>query len=89
MAPKVNSMMSRERPQVNWEPDPTATPTPVPENPQTTAQTGEYYFPESDSRYLTDEEISVYSSADLELAKERNLCPPWKKVCDREDCRLF
>lgn len=69
VAPKVNCMMSRERPQVNWEPDPTATPEPVQENPQTTAQTGEYYFPESNSRYLTDEEVAVYSSADLELAK--------------------
>lgn len=69
VAPKVNSVMSRERPQVNWEPDPTATPTPQPENPQTTAQTGEYYFPDSDSRYLTDEEVSQYSLADLELAK--------------------
>ena len=31
--------------------------------------TGEYFFPESSNRYLTDEEVAVYSSDQLELAK--------------------
>lgn len=36
---------------------------------QVNTQTGEYFFPESNSRYLSDEEISVYSAEQLELAK--------------------
>lgn len=66
ICPSVNCIMSRER---NFEiEEPVSQPTPTPiavseENP------GDYYFPESDSRYLTDEEISKYSSAELELAK--------------------
>ncbi len=56
--PSVDCVMLRERPQVNSQP--TATPAP---------QTGDYYFADSDSRYLTDDELSQYSSADLELAK--------------------
>lgn len=64
--PNVNCIMSRE--QVYLQPDPTATP--VPEEPNTeTAQTGEYFFPDSASRYLTDEEITAYSADQLELAK--------------------
>lgn len=68
--PKVNCIMSRN--QVQLIPDPTATPVPtvVPEqNQQMNTQTGDYFFPESNSRYLTDDEISVYSSEQLELAK--------------------
>ena len=69
--PNVNCIMSRE--QVYLEPDPTAIPTPVPEEEteaaQTDTQTGEYFFPDSDSRYLTDEEVAAYSSDQLELAK--------------------
>ena len=50
-------------------PEPTATPTPSEEQPQVTAESGEYFFPESSNRYLTDEEISNYTSDQLELAK--------------------
>ena len=39
------------------------------EQAQNTDETGEYFFPESSNRYLTDEEISAYSSDQLELAK--------------------
>ena len=66
--PRVDCIMSRE--QIQLIPDPTATPVTmaVPQQ-QTNTQTGEYFFPESNSRYLTDEEISVYSAEQLELAK--------------------
>ena len=64
--PNVNCIMSRE--QIYLQPDPTATP--VPENTeQTSTQTGEYFFPDSADRYLTDEEIAAYSADQLELAK--------------------
>ena len=62
--PNVSCIMSRT--QVQLQPDPTVTPTPA-EQAQNTAETGEYFFPESS--YLTDEEISAYSSDQLELAK--------------------
>lgn len=66
--PNVNCIMSRN--QVSLVPDPTATPTPVPqEQTQQPVQQGDYFFPESNSRYLTDDEVSVYSSQQLELAK--------------------
>ncbi|HIY02953.1 MAG TPA: YARHG domain-containing protein [Candidatus Blautia faecipullorum] len=68
--PNVNCIMSRE--QVQLVPDPTATPTPAAEqeNPeQTYTQTGEYFFPDSNSRYLTDEDLAPYSYDQLELAK--------------------
>ena len=64
--PNVKCIMSRN--QVQLVPDPTATPTPVAET-QTNTETGEYFFPESSSRYLTDEEVAAYSSGQLELAK--------------------
>ena len=56
------------RTQVQLQPDPTVTPTPA-EQAQNTAETGEYFFPESSNRYLTDEDLSGYSSDQLELAK--------------------
>ena len=64
--PNVSCIMGRT--QVQLQPDPTVTPTPA-EQAQNTAETGEYFFPESSNRYLTDEEISAYSSDQLELAK--------------------
>ena len=66
--PKVNCIMSRNQVILST-PDPTATPVPQEEQTQVTAESGEYFFPESSSRYLTDEEISGYSSEQLELAK--------------------
>ena len=60
--PNVSCIMSRT--QVQLQPDPTVTPTPA-EQAQNTAETGEYFFPESSNRYLTDEEISAYSSDQL------------------------
>lgn len=68
--PSVDCIMSREK--VTLVPDPTATPVPTeaPEqNQQATGQTGDYIFPESNSRYLTEEDVSGYSSEQLELAK--------------------
>lgn len=60
--PSVDCIMIRERPQVKSQLTSAPQPTSVP-------QTGDYYFADSNSRYLTDEELSRYSSADLELAK--------------------
>lgn len=76
ISPEVEGIMYRER-TVNEEP---AEPTPLPEpaaepttapvdQTETPAQPGDYYFPESNSRVLTDEELSRYSSEELELAK--------------------
>lgn len=66
VCPNVNCIMSRER---NFEYEEAApTPTPVPSEVSESFE-GDYFFPESNSRYLTDEEISRYSSAELELAK--------------------
>lgn len=66
VAPQVNGIMVRERAQV--QPEPTPTPEPA-ATPAQSVQTGDYYFADSDSRYLTDEELQNYSSSDLELAK--------------------
>lgn len=66
--PNVSCIMSRTQVQLR-QPEPTATPVPAEEQVQETTQNGDYFFPESSSRYLTDEEISLYSSEQLELAK--------------------
>lgn len=66
LLPHVKCIMIREKRQPV---QPTATPTPIPEVTKAPAVPGDYYFSDSDSRYLTDEELSGYSSADLELAK--------------------
>ena len=66
--PNVSCIMSRNQVVLN-PPEPTATPTPSEEQTQVTAESGEYFFPESSNRYLTDEEISNYTSDQLELAK--------------------
>ncbi|MDO4307576.1 MAG: YARHG domain-containing protein [Eubacteriales bacterium] len=66
VCPNVNCVMSRER---NFEYEETApTPTPAPSEVSESLER-DYFFPESNSRCLTDEEISKYSSAELELAK--------------------
>lgn len=65
VSPAVNGMLTRERKEPSVEPQPTEAPTPT----SAPEQTGDYYFPESDSRYLTEEELSRYSSSELELAK--------------------
>lgn len=65
--PHVNCIMTRNQPVVQAAPTPTPQVT-VQENPQP-AGGGDFYFADSDSRYLTDEELSVLSAADLELAK--------------------
>lgn len=61
--PQVNCIMVREKNQSVQPAEPTPQVTAAP------AQQGDYFFPESNSRLLTDEELSAYSSADLELAK--------------------
>lgn len=68
--PNVDCVMSRQ--QIQLVPDPTAPPVPtaVPEQEQQSAvQPGDYLFPDSNSRYLTDDEMAAYSSEQLELAK--------------------
>lgn len=64
VCPNVNCVMSREHNVEYEEPEAEAALTPA-----AAANPGDYYFPDSDSRYLTDEELSGYSSSDLELAK--------------------
>ena len=54
------------------------------EKTQVNTETGEYFFPESSSRYLTDEEISAYSSAQLELAKNEIYARHGRKFNDSE-----
>lgn len=76
VSPSINCMMSRERVAIATPtpiPTPTpavATPTPIPQAEiQVEVQSGDYYFADSNSRYLTDEELANYSSTELELAK--------------------
>ncbi|MDO4339784.1 MAG: YARHG domain-containing protein [Eubacteriales bacterium] len=75
VCPEVNCVMTREQPVSEPTAAPEPTPTPVPEiSPsaeptETPEPSGDYYFPDSDSRILTDEELAQYSSSDLELAK--------------------
>lgn len=71
VSPDVDCIMQRERPQaepvITVVPE-TEIPAPSEESPQSSSS-GEYFFQDSDSRYLTDEELSRYSAEDLELAK--------------------
>ena len=68
VSPEVSGLFTREKKEAP-KPEPTATPVPE-EKPEETEKTeGDYIFPESNTRYLTDEEISGYSSKELELAK--------------------
>lgn len=66
-APHVDCVMLREQPYVEWQSY--AAPTPVPTQAPAAVQDGDYYFPDSGSRYLTDEELAGYSAAELELAR--------------------
>lgn len=66
VSPNVNCLMKREKPQVK---QPAVSPEPTVSPEQAPVKTGDYFFPESAARYLTDEEISKYSSSELELAK--------------------
>lgn len=72
VSPETSGLFTREKKEVP-KPEPTATPVPTkaPEKKQeeTEKTEGDYIFPESNSRYLTDEELSEYSSKELELAK--------------------
>lgn len=70
VSPKVNCIMVREKPEIQ------ATATPVPDEetevtpvPVEEAESGDYIFPDSDKTYLTDDQLSAYSSDQLELAK--------------------
>lgn len=47
------------------------TPAVTPVLEETKTLDGDYIFPESDSRYLTDDDLSGYSSDQLELAKKK------------------
>ncbi len=70
VSPDVDCVMQRERPQAEPEaPGVPATETPALSENQPPSSGGEYFFQDSDSRYLTDEELSGYSAEDLELAK--------------------
>lgn len=62
--PSMDCILTREK----KEPLPTVQAAPT-QNAEPAADPGDYYFPESNSRYLTDEEVSRYSSSELELAK--------------------
>ena len=67
--PNVNCVMTRTKIELAT-PSPTVTPTPAPTSQeQTNSDSSDYFFPESSTRYLTDDEVSVYSSDQLELAK--------------------
>ena len=65
MAPKVDGVMTREKAAAE------ATATPTVDAPEESKDISgrDYIFPDSDSRYLTDEDLAGYSSDQLELAK--------------------
>ena len=65
MAPKVDGVMTREKAAA----EATATPTVVAPEESKDISSRDYIFPDSDSRYLTDEDLAGYSSDQLELAK--------------------
>jgi hypothetical protein len=69
VSPSVGCVMVRNQPQIQAAAEPTATPALEIQQESQTAQSGDYIFAESGSRYLTDEELSGYSSSELELAK--------------------
>lgn len=65
MAPKVDGVMTREKAVA----EATATPTVAAPEESKDISSRDYIFPDSDSRYLTDEDLAGYSSDQLELAK--------------------
>lgn len=65
MAPKVDGVMTREKAAA----EATATPTAAAPEESKDISSRDYIFPDSDSRYLTDEDLAGYSSDQLELAK--------------------
>ena len=65
MAPKVDGVMTREKAAA----EATATPTVAAPEESKDISGRDYIFPDSDSRYLTDEDLAGYSSDQLELAK--------------------
>ena len=65
MAPKVDGVMTREKAAA----EATATPTVAAPEENKDISSRDYIFPDSDSRYLTDEDLTGYSSDQLELAK--------------------
>lgn len=69
VSPDIKGILIREKPVVETpSPTPTSVPPETPE-PGTSEDAEDYILPDSDSRYLTDEELSKYSSSELELAK--------------------
>lgn len=65
MTPKVDGVMTREKAAA----EATATPTVAAPEESKDISGRDYIFPDSDSRYLTDEDLAGYSSDQLELAK--------------------
>lgn len=65
MAPKVDGVMTREKAAA----EATAAPTEAASEESKDISGRDYIFPDSDSRYLTDEDLEGYSSDQLELAK--------------------
>ena len=60
VTPKVDGVLTREK---------AASVTPADNTDKTDLSSRDYIFPDSNSRYLTDEDLSGYSSDQLELAK--------------------
>ena len=65
MAPNVDGVMTRDKAAA----EATATPTVAAPEESKDISSRDYIFPDSDSRYLTDEDLAGYSSDQLELAK--------------------
>lgn len=64
VTPGIDQVLTREKTEVEQQ-----MPSVTPASEETKILDGDYIFPESDSRYLTDDDLSGYSSDQLELAK--------------------
>lgn len=64
ITPGIDQVLTREKTEVEQQ-----MPSVTPAQEETKNLDGDYIFPESDSRYLTDDDLSGYSSDQLELAK--------------------